>query len=263
MLETTPGGRSVCLSDASGPARCIMGVGAMAMLRKLASQLSGKLSAALWRRQTLKVYDGIRIVDRSFRKDLRREFVLRTCQALDLVSRTDPRRYRRIRRYLRFIVHSELAFAFAQYSRCSSACILDFAKLIEDLAPRTVRRSVFLLAATLVHEATHGRLLGLTLKRTPEAPARMERLCIIEEMRFAERVGPEFGKAYKAVYSDWSNWQQRFQARPRTISWPGFMALLRRKTGSARRANQPRQPTPGACLAVHREPLTRRGCADR
>jgi hypothetical protein len=208
-------------------------------VRDLVCQLLGKRDANVWRRCLLREYDGIRIVDRSHRKDLQRDFVLRTCQALDLVALRDPRRYRRIRKYLHFIVHRELAFATAKYYRWPSACIVDFGKLSEDLLrERPVRDLCFHLAATLIHEATHGFLLSRPLKKTSDGPTRMERICIIEEMRFAARVSPKFRDAYRNVYSDWSRWRQRYEARPRLLSWRGFVAHMRRHLESARRSNQ-------------------------
>jgi hypothetical protein len=74
------------------------------MLRGTILSLLDKAGAALYRRNTLKEHNGIRLVHLSFRHDKQHEFLRRTTQALDLIAEKDSRLYRRVRKYITTVV---------------------------------------------------------------------------------------------------------------------------------------------------------------
>jgi hypothetical protein len=200
------------------------------MLRYLLAQILRCKDIERYRRKTVAVHDGIRIVDASFRPDRQNEFVRRMKQALDFIARADGRRYARIRKHVRFIVHRELVGAGAKYKRLSRACLVDLTQY-DFLTPRTVG---WFLAGSLVHEATHGRIGervrfrrgsiawlhdatgGKVFRRgvtwNPENRWREEKMCLLEEARFARRVDRVFGEAMEKVRTDPARQQRILQA---------------------------------------------------
>jgi hypothetical protein len=204
------------------------------MLRELINVVLGKRRTWVWKRKALKVHDGIRIVYRSLRKDLVEEFAPKVCEALALIASKDPRRYRRVRRYVQFIVAQELDAA-AVYYRRPPACLVDFGRYMDR---RVGKRVASLLAASIVHEATHGALFHWCPRPDREAGLRMERICMIEQIRFAHRVSAELGAAYSKVCSDWPKWRRAYEQRPAAGSWRKFMAIFRRCQEAARKSNQ-------------------------
>lgn len=204
------------------------------MISKLIWRLISPLNAWTYRRCKVGEHDGICIADVSLRKDLKPVFANYVNQALDLVAAKDSRRYRRIRTNLRFIVHKELARAFANYRRCERACFIDIGHTLDR--ERTKNVSLFLLAVSLVHEATHAEIFRRGVAENRKNAVRMERICAAEEMRFARRVNPTVHAALEKVFSDKSRWDGIWQEHYRMTAWQRVAALWRRRSESRRRS---------------------------
>ena len=206
-----------------------------------------------WRSSVIGEYEGIRIADCSYRKDLEPAFLRAITRALELVAKKDPRRFLCIRRHLGFIVHHELDGAWAKYDRWPSGCEVDFDKYKFDESPET---AVFLLAVSLVHEATHGRLSlhrGVSGGLPAQVRMRMERMCHLEEMRFARRVDSRFGEVYQRTVFRSERWRSWYEERDRRTEWQVLTGIARRFLESHRASNQ----------ALHRMAAQRRRSAIR
>src|SRR5690348_2743535 len=81
-------------------------------------------------------------------------FVTFTKQALNLIERTDPRRYRRVEREIRYIVNTYLVSS-AEYRRGIRRCSVDFARYKVDPSHPRYEWYLASFACTLIHEATH------------------------------------------------------------------------------------------------------------
>jgi hypothetical protein len=196
----------------------------------------GTLQSARWRRSVIGEHDGIWIADASYRKDLQAAFLRGTSQALELVARKDPRRYQRIRRHLGFIVHHELDGAMAAYIRWPSGSEVDFGRYEFAKSPE---RAAIRLAASLVHEATHGRLAlrrGVSGGLPPETRYKMERICHLEEARFVARVDQQLSKGYWAVLRS-GKWRRLHEERDRRTEWQKFTGIVGRLLESQRASN--------------------------
>ena len=221
-------------------------------LRNLVCWLIGLRYSARWRRLSIGEHDGVRIVDDSYRPDLQETFLQAVMQALKLVAQKDPRRYRRIRRHLGFVVHHELHGLAAKYVRWPSACQVDFHCFESEGS--TKPRS-FQLAATLVHEATHGRLAsqwGVAGGLPRETRFRMERLCLLEEARFASRVDPRLRKVYEQALFRSERWRSWHEERERLTQWQKLTGLVKRFLESQEASNKPlhRMAAPGSGLPI-------------
>jgi hypothetical protein len=136
-------------------------------------------------------YAGIALVDdRIDKRDNDFAFVAATVEALRLIERVDPRRFRQVRRYLQCIVNREL-LSGGQYNHRHHACFVDFARY--QLGPGEPYREWRLAqyAALIVHEATHGRLDTAYFPYSRNTRAQAERICVAEERRFVARLRSE------------------------------------------------------------------------
>jgi hypothetical protein len=220
------------------------------MISKLIRRLMSPLNAWTYRKCKVGEHDGICIADVSLRKDLRPVFAKYVNQALDLVAAKDSRRYRRIRKNLRFIVHKELARASASYRPCEQACFIDLGNTLDR--ERTKKVSLFLLAGSLVHEATHAEIFRRGAADNRKNAVRMERICVAEQTRFASRVNATYHAACKKVFSDKSRWDGIWQEHYRMTAWQRVAALWRRRSESRRRSNKTVERTAGVppCLLL-------------
>jgi hypothetical protein len=98
---------------------------------------------------------------------------------LELIAQVDQRRYQRMQRDLKRIVLMKAGGP--EYASETEACILS-SGYVRDGDPGVV-------AATLVHEATHARLCKAGIGYGRSIRARVEQLCVREEMAFAVRLG--------------------------------------------------------------------------
>ncbi|MFL5493649.1 MAG: hypothetical protein ACJ8DC_04605 [Gemmatimonadales bacterium] len=124
-----------------------------------------------------KKLDGIEVVDAAEEDGERTLERLRG--ALNVIEKGDPRRYQRLKRDLRRIVL--VRAGDPEFASEIGACILR-SGYVRESEPAA-------LASTLVHEATHARLCRLGIGYGPALRARVEGICVREQIAFAERIG--------------------------------------------------------------------------
>jgi hypothetical protein len=108
--------------------------------------------------------------------------LLRVEDALRLIKTHDPRRYYRLTRDLDRIWVRLLPGPLARFSYSLRACELDTRfVLAESSVPE-------MIAATIVHEATHARLWRRGIQYREEARHRVEAACLRRELAFAARL---------------------------------------------------------------------------
>jgi hypothetical protein len=101
--------------------------------------------------------------------------------ALDLISKYDPRRSRRLHRDLRRIWVGATPYR-GEYDSELDMCVLQFEYVVSpDTSPAR-------LALTIAHEAMHARLARRGIGYSESVRARVERICILSEIDLAERL---------------------------------------------------------------------------
>jgi hypothetical protein len=156
---------------------------------------------------------GIPIVD----YDLYTPYLRETfAAAFDMIERKDPRRFRRVCRYLKGIVALPVN-SEAGYVPQLQVCAVRFQPpRSKDKLPK----SAAWYAGLLVHEATHGLIEKHKIPYDEEHRERIERLCFKEQNRFFRRLGltPEslakleqlnsFKPAAYEPKSFWQHWRE-------------------------------------------------------
>jgi hypothetical protein len=137
--------------------------------------------------------------------------------ALNLIKKHDPRRYDRLRHDLIRVWIRLLPGDLACFNAAFGACELDTRFVLEH--PPEI------IAATLVHEATHARLWRTGIDYVEESRHRIEAICIRQELVFAGRLPKgtivlEWAEARLLQPSDLSD--QAFGARHLTGSIEAF-----------------------------------------
>lgn len=127
---------------------------------------------------------GIRILD--FHSKTRPEFVKAIDAALTLLEQNDVRRFERVKREIRLIVYDRHVLAPGAYFRQARLCMIDLAR---NVSFRTPRFRVAVLAALIVHEATHGHLCRKRILHARRIRRRTEAVCVKEETRFLFKAG--------------------------------------------------------------------------
>ena len=140
---------------------------------------------ALWGARQKREFDGIIIAEVGPNSISTKHFIGQTVGALQLIRDADAKRFRRVKREIRYILNAPL-LSLAQYERVCRTCRVDFSRFDFDIDEST---ALVEYASTLVHEATHGYLHSRYVIRRRSDGDRIERLCIMEEMRFARRLG--------------------------------------------------------------------------
>ena len=102
--------------------------------------------------------------------------------ALHLIAQYDPRRMRRIVRDVEWILITRTTYASAYYERDWKMCVINRSYLTDAGA------SAAGTAATIVHEATHARLLACGIPYDEPLRPRVEALCYAEGANFARRL---------------------------------------------------------------------------
>ena len=136
------------------------------------------------RDNTIAMYEGIRLCNLSNEKRDAVEFVDSTAKALDLVRQNDVRRFRRIQRFISYVVNREL-ISGGNYDERLRVCNVDFTffKVREDLEWYLLQ-----YAGLLVHESTHGLIAVRGVAYNKKTRMRIERLCKEEQRRFFMKI---------------------------------------------------------------------------
>ena len=103
-------------------------------------------------------------------------------EALALIKRYDRLRYDRLRRDLKRVLVHVIPGGLGSYNEAFAACELD----PRFVLPETT--STELIAATIVHEATHSRLLLCGIGYEEAVRARVEAVCFRRELAFAAKL---------------------------------------------------------------------------
>jgi hypothetical protein len=129
-------------------------------------------------------------------------------KALDELGGRDPRRMRRIQRYLKRIIAVE--YGGAMYEPALHACIV---------GPKALALHPVRLAAKLVHESTHARLYRRGFRYSPATRAWEEAICVAESARFLRRAGRD----------DWAAEMEAVVARDIASGNPWYSGERRRE----------------------------------
>lgn len=158
-------------------------------MRRLVARLVRSTAFLVLRTYSPKsAYDGIRMISLIGAGDPSRAFA-QVAEALRTLRSTDPRRFARARRYLRWIIVADLGGG--SYGHELRGCFLD----LEVLAMDPLR-----VAAVIVHESTHGYLFAKGFQYTPATRRREEQICVKESLGFLRRT--EAGAAIEPEYRD-------------------------------------------------------------
>jgi hypothetical protein len=132
--------------------------------------------------------DGVAICNMSIEQDHQDGFLNLTRDAMALIKSLDPRRYRRVCRQFDYVVNVPL-ISGGDYEHKGKICNVDYAKFLAVPHPPWRTRSY---ACLLIHEATHGVLAEKGILYDNKNWQRIERLCHLEEYRFALHFEPGF-----------------------------------------------------------------------
>ena len=130
----------------------------------------------------------------------------------------------------------ELVALKAQYWRWPAACIVDFSRFPFQKSPEAV---CIILAATLVHEATHAVLFRRGVPHTEKNYLEVERLCCLEEARFVGRVNANLGAGWFERRFQAAELKRAYDEAPRQ----SLFVLWRRRAESKRMSKEALQAT--------------------
>jgi hypothetical protein len=201
------------------------------MLRAVITSLLQPLTRRVWKSLTIGEHSGIAIVDLSRAKAGRQYFLGRTTDALQLLQRADPRRFRRVREHLKYIVHRELPFGYGQYEPGLAACYVDFTRL--DFT-KSYNMMLWTYAAILVHEATHAALQSRGIPYSSNTRERVERLCNTESARFLRRHTRRAGDLWEQIMNRPGRRRRSWTA----TRWQSLTALWKRRGVTAQLKHQ-------------------------
>jgi hypothetical protein len=166
-------------------------------------------------------FEGIEIADLRNRSPHFRDTVL---AALKLIKSTDPRRFARVQRHLKWIVNSTLRVpGLALYRHGTQTCMMDF---VEPTPGSDAEYPIVSCASTLVHEATHGVVACRGIAYTKDLRSRIERLCVTEEQRFLIHLTITRPALASSLYHEYdpSRWKEAWAITP----FQTFVAVMRR-----------------------------------
>ena len=128
-------------------------------------------------------------------------FVIKTTEALKLIEQLDPRRFARIKRYIRYIQNTEL-YSGGRYIH--GICQIDFGRYNFIAHPDW---SLYQYAGTIIHEATHGMLHTRGIRYRKSDWVQIERICRAEQNRFLSRIQSPYGSNLLRPFSpqEWKN----------------------------------------------------------
>lgn len=135
--------------------------------------------------------------------------------ALHLIADRDPIRFARLSRDLRGVAIAGASGNLAQYHHSVRCCVLSHDYLRDETTtPSDV-------AATIVHEATHARLMLAGFGYEPAIRERIEHICFKAEIAFAERLPDAseiVSRVERQLARDPSIWTDA-ERRKRTVAW--------------------------------------------
>ena len=129
---------------------------------------------------------GIRLASMIEAKEQEENFARVTADALKLIRVHDPRRFRRIQHYVRCIVNEKLESGGA-WNQAARDCMIDFSRCQVSHSQEHYLWYLARYAATIVHEATHAYVYSKYIAYNKRTRVRIERLCRLEQQRFARR----------------------------------------------------------------------------
>jgi len=153
-------------------------------------------------------------------------FIARTTEALKLIEQLDPRRFSRIKRYIRYIQNTEL---YSGGRFIHGICQIDFGRYNFIAHPDW---SLYQYAGTIIHEATHGMLHAKNIRYRKSNWVQIEGICRAEQNRFLSRIQSPYG----------SNLLRPFLPQEWEImgsSLTKFRTFLRRMKEEEQKAQQP------------------------
>ena len=191
------------------------------MIRKHIHKLLQR--AQSWLQTTSKIaeYEGIALADLRRRSEHFRTTLL---SALQLLRSTDPARFARVQREIKWIVNCTLACPGAEYHSGIRTCRVDFEEPTSDSDPTF---SAGWWARTLVHEATHGVIEAWGIPYESSLRSRIERLCVAEEQRFLRRLAATQPELADRLYREFceAEWDFAWTATPRELTTSVFHRL--------------------------------------
>ena len=168
--------------------------------------------------------DGVTVIDMQTEKLSQSTFLQATRDALELIRNFDPRRHARICRQFRYIVNMAL-INVGECDHEARTCNVDYTKYLTTENPEWNLRAY---ACLLVHEATHGLLLGKGIGYTRKNWQRIERLCRLEEFRFAQTLDPVWAAEHVLPF-DPKAWRVHWGSRRGRLAanWRRILEIIR------------------------------------
>lgn len=143
-------------------------------------------------------FDGIGLADFRGQSD---SFSKIIHSSLRLIQDRDPRRYARVKQHIAWIVNKVNSAAGAMYEPKLRVLFVEFDEA-QDLQPDVV---IALHASLLVHEATHGVIESRGIPMSETTRMRIERLCTLEQNRFAAKLSAHDPQSYPAALLHFSD----------------------------------------------------------
>jgi hypothetical protein len=136
-----------------------------------------KMRIDLWSAKSAprQIVDGIDVIDLSG-SHMNSEHFAVIEQALRLLEFYDPLRYHRMQQDIRRIIINDNIPTMAMFFLGTTACTIH---------PDLLKSGTPTVASALVHEATHARLDRRRVRQSSDRYARIETLCIKQEIAFA------------------------------------------------------------------------------
>jgi tetratricopeptide (TPR) repeat protein len=146
-------------------------------------------------------------------------------QAMAMIKALDARRYHRVCRYIRYIENTPL-LSRGQYGQRFKICRVDYAKHFNATHRQKNLRD---FAGLLIHEATHGFLFEKSIPYDEETWERVERLCHLEEYRFALHFEAGYADLYPGSYNPAGHKRSRERSgkATRAATWKRFLESWR------------------------------------
>ena len=204
-------------------------------MRRLISPLARKFEEWLYKQHEIGCVEGITLVDLYRDTPYFRETIT---AAIELIKQNDRRRFDRVKKHIWILVHATRPFGGAGYLYKKNVCEIDFSP--KPKSQYEVQFYAAYYACVLVHESTHGELHSRNIPYTPENRVKIEKLCMLEEARFARhlRVDPRILEwLERALKHELARWEPLWKATP----WQNLKLTLRRISARNREETRARR----------------------